>query len=228
MNDRGVSGLSLTVAGVTVSARPSAALWIAAHSALVIADAHFEKGSAYAAGGQLLPPYDTTETLSRLEVEIEALSPKMIVFLGDAWHDAAAEKRLAPAAASRIAALGQGRSLIWIAGNHDPAGPKGLPGEHCEELTLNGLRLVHEPGDGRSNGELAGHLHPCARVGGVGRRRCFVTDGQRMILPAFGAYAGGLNVRDEAIRNRLGPKKIAAVLGAGRVHAIPWKSLRGD
>jgi hypothetical protein len=224
----GPDGLSLVVSGVTVSARPSGALWIAAQGALVIADAHFEKGSAYAARGQFLPPYDTAETLARLEVEAEALSPKVIIFLGDAWHDGGAEARLAPAAAARIAALARGRTLVWIAGNHDPAGPKDLPGDRCETLPLDGLILVHEPSDGAGMGELAGHLHPCARVASVGRRRCFITDGLRMILPAFGAYAGGLNVRDPAIRGRLGPRRLAAVLGAGRVHPIPWRALRGD
>ena len=224
----GSEGLSLVVSGVAVTARPSGALWIAAQGALVIADAHFEKGSAYAARGQLLPPYDTTETVSRLEVEAEALSPRVIIFLGDAWHDGGAEARLASAAAMRIAALARGRTLVWIAGNHDPAGPEDIPGERCETLALDGLILVHEPGEAPAQGELAGHLHPCARVASVGRRRCFITDGQRMILPAFGAYAGGLNVRDPAIRGRLGPRKLTAVLGAGRVHAIPWRSLKGD
>lgn len=223
-----MSGLALDVAGAQVTARPSGALWIAAHGTLIVADAHFEKGSSYAARGQLLPPYDTADTLTRLEAETEALSPRTIIFLGDAWHDAEAETRLDPAAGIRIAVLARGRTIIWIAGNHDPRGPKDIPGDHCETLALDGLRLVHEPSDGPAPGELAGHLHPCARITGAGRRRCFITDGQRMILPAFGAYAGGLNVRDPAIRGRLGPRKVAAVLGAGRVHAIPWRSLKGD
>jgi DNA ligase-associated metallophosphoesterase len=224
-----LSDLTLQVAGAEVTARPSGALWIASQHILVVADAHFEKGSAYAARGQLLPPYDTAETLSRLESEADALNPNVIVFLGDAWHDAEAEFRLDPAAGERITALGRGRTLIWIAGNHDPTGPKDLPGERYQALGVGSLLLVHEPSDGAARGELAGHLHPCARVANVGRRRCFVTDSQRMILPAFGAYAGGLNVRDEAIRSRLiGPRKLAAVLGAGRVHAIPWGALKGD
>ena len=136
-------GLTLSVAGAAVTARPSGALWIAAHGALVVADAHFEKGSAYAARGQMLPPYDTAETLSRLEAEAASLSPRLIVFLGDAWHDAGAEDRLAPAAAARLLVLAIGRTLVWIAGNHDPAGPKAIPGDRCETLALDGLTLVH-------------------------------------------------------------------------------------
>jgi uncharacterized protein len=224
-----VSGLDLTIAGASVTARPSGALWLEAERALVVADLHLEKGSAFAARGQLLPPYDTAETLARLEGEVAALDPRLIVLLGDALHDGKAEERISPGDAARIGALARGRSLVWLAGNHDPAGPRGLPGETCENLTLNSLNLVHEPGARPARGEVAGHLHPCARVPGAGgRRRCFAADGERILLPAFGAFAGGLNVRDPAIRGLLGPKKLAAVLGAGRVHAIPWRRLEGD
>jgi len=224
-----VSGLALAIAGERVTARPSGALWIEAAGALVVADLHFEKGSSFAARGQLLPPYDTGETLVRLEAEVAALGPRLIVFLGDALHDCEAEARLAERDRRKIADLALGRELVWIAGNHDPAGPRDLPGECVDELALGAIRLVHEPAARSAAGEIAGHLHPCALVAGVGRRRrCFAADGERLILPAFGAYAGGLNVRDPAIRGLLGPKKLAAVLGAGRVHAIPWNRLRGD
>jgi DNA ligase-associated metallophosphoesterase len=224
-----VIGLALSVAGVEVVARPSGALWLASERALIVADLHFEKGSAFAARGQLLPPYDTAETLTRLEAEAAALEPRLVVFLGDALHDGEAEERLAPADAARIAALAGGRTLIWLAGNHDASGPRRLPGEMCDRLELGGLRLGHEPAARPARGEVAGHLHPCARVPGAGgRRRCFATDGERIILPAFGAYAGGLNVRDIAIRGLLGPRRLAAVLGGGRVHAIPWRRLGED
>ncbi|MGH7025267.1 MAG: ligase-associated DNA damage response endonuclease PdeM [Caulobacteraceae bacterium] len=215
------------MAGTEVMARPSGALWLEGLAALVIADAHFEKGSAFAARGQLLPPYDTGETLSRLEAEVVELAPRMIVFLGDAFHDGEAEARLCPRDAARIEGLSLGRTLVWIAGNHDREAPRGLPGECLAALSLGGLTLAHEPAARPAPGEIAGHLHPCASVAGAGgRRRCFATDGERVILPAFGAYAGGLNVRDPAIRGLLGPGRIAAVLGASGVHAIPWKALR--
>jgi hypothetical protein len=224
-----MSGLAIAIAGQRVIARPSGALWIEVEGALIVADLHFEKGSSFAARGQLLPPYDTSETLARLEAEVAALSPRLIVFLGDALHDGEAEARLAEGDRQRIVALAHGCELVWIAGNHDPAGPRALPGECMAELTLGLVRLVHEPAPRPAAGEIAGHLHPCALVPGAGgRRRCFATDGERLILPAFGAYAGGLNVRDPAIHGLLGPKKLAAVLGAGRVHAIPWRALRGD
>ena len=220
-----MSGLELAVAGVRVEARISGALWIAAQSSLVVADAHFEKGSAFAARGQLLPPYDTGETLARLEHEVEALTPRRIVFLGDAWHDCEADARLPPTYAQRFAALARGRTLVWIAGNHDAAAPRNLPGEAAERIELGALVLTHEPAEAHVHAELAGHLHPCAHVRGAGRRRCFAGDGGRLILPAFGAYAGGLNVRDPAIASRLGPRRYAAVLGRTRVHTVPWRAL---
>jgi DNA ligase-associated metallophosphoesterase len=221
----------IVVAGVEAVCRPAGALWLPAAAALIVADLHLEKGSSYAARGQMLPPFDTRETLGRLEAEAEALSPRLLIFLGDTFHDAAAETRLGAAEALRLAALARGRRLIWLTGNHDEAGPRNLPGEVADGLAIGGLRLTHEPAAGQSPGEVAGHLHPCARVRGRGgsvRRRCFVTDGERLILPAFGALAGGLNVRDEAFTHRLARPPLTAVLGAARVHAVGWASLRGD
>jgi DNA ligase-associated metallophosphoesterase len=219
------------LADAEVLCMPAGALWLQSEGALIVADLHLEKGSAFAARGQLLPPYDTGETLSRLEVEVDVLAPRLIVLLGDTFHDGGAEDRLCSRDAARVTALGQGRTLIWILGNHDPDGPRGIPGERLAALSLGGLSFIHQPAVVARSGEIAGHLHPCAKVAGVGgsvRRRCFVTDGRRMILPAFGAYAGGLNVRDVAIRGLLGASKLAAVLGRDRVHPVPWRALRGD
>ncbi len=224
-------GLEVTVAGTSAVLRPAGSLWIAAVGALVVADLHLEKASAYAARGQMLPPFDTRETLSRLEAEVAALRPATVVFLGDSFHDRDAEARLAPDDAGRLQALARGRDLVWITGNHDGEGPRRLPGACVPALTLGGLRLVHEPGAGESAGEVAGHLHPCARVrapGGSVRRRCFVTDGQRLVMPAFGALAGGLNIRHQAFRPLFSRKPLAGVLGRGRVHAVAWASLRDD
>ncbi|MFZ5670806.1 MAG: ligase-associated DNA damage response endonuclease PdeM [Pseudomonadota bacterium] len=224
-------GLAVAVNGEAAVLRASGALLLPAHGALVVADLHFEKGSAYAARGQLLPPYDTRETLSRLEREIADAAPALLVFLGDSFHDGAAEDRLDAEDAARLAALASGRRLAWVVGNHDADGPRALPGEVADELALGGLVLRHEPRAGRRPGEVAGHLHPAARVAGRGgrvRRRCFVTDGERLVLPAFGAYAGGLNVRDAAFSGLFAGPPLAAVLGAGRVHPIGWRSLVAD
>ncbi|MGN6556898.1 MAG: metallophosphoesterase, partial [Solirubrobacterales bacterium] len=111
--------LRMAVAGSEAMLRPSGALWLQAQGALVVADLHLEKGSSYASRGQMLPPYDTRETLGRLEAEVAGLDPRMLVFLGDTFHDGAAEARMEAADAERVNALGRGRSLIWVVGNHD-------------------------------------------------------------------------------------------------------------
>lgn len=231
LENRPCGGLATRLAGAAVVLRASGAMWVEDAGALIVADLHLEKGSAYATRGQLLPPYDTRETLRRLEAEVAATAPKLLVFLGDSFHDRRSEGRLAPDDAERLRALAAGRTLVWVVGNHDADGPQALPGEVADELELDGLKLRHEPQAGAQPGELAGHLHPCAKVaagGGTVRRRCFVTDGERAILPAFGAYAGGLNVRDPAFTGMFVRTPIAAALGAGRLHAVGWKSLRGD
>jgi len=219
------------VAQADVTLRPSGALWLAAERALAVADLHLEKGSAYARRGQMLPPYDTRETLGRLEAEVDRLDPRLLVFLGDSFHDGAAEARMDAADGARVVALARGRSLVWVVGNHDADGPRGLPGDTAAELSFCGLTLRHAPRSGAQPGEVCGHLHPAAKVRtprGSVRRRCFATDGERLILPAFGAYTGGLNVRDSAFGGLFARPPLAGALGRDRVHAIGWRSLAGD
>lgn len=221
----------MSVADTLVHLRPSGALWLEGPRTLVVADLHLEKGSAYAMRGQMLPPYDTAETLGRLEAEIAALVPARLVFLGDSFHDGLAVARLAARDAARLVAIARMLELVWIVGNHDADGPGGLPGMVADELRIEGLTLRHEPRAGYAAGETAGHLHPCARISGSGRsvrRRCFATDGERLILPAFGAYAGGLNLRDVAFAGMFVRAPLAVALGPQRAHALDWASLRGD
>jgi DNA ligase-associated metallophosphoesterase len=224
-------GLNTRLAGLDVVLRTSGALWLATQRTLVVADLHLEKGSAYASRGQMLPPYDTRETLGRLAAEVAALDPATVVLLGDTFHDRRSEDRLAPDDAARLVALAAGRTLIWVVGNHDADGPRRLPGEVADELTFGPLTLRHEPQAGPQRGEVAGHLHPAARVRaprGVVRRRCFITDGERLVLPAFGAYAGGLNVRDRAFAGMFVRDPLAGCLGPSRVRAIGWRQLTDD
>lgn len=184
-------GLRVALANVEVMLRWSGALWLERERTLIVADLHFEKGSSYAARfGQMLPPYDTRETLDRLDREITQLAPRRLIFLGDSFHDAAGEARLASDDYRRLEGLASGRELVWAVGNHDADGPRALPGDVIDEASLAGLTLRHEPLPGAQPGEVAGHLHPAAKVSSgraTVRRRCFVTDGARLVLPAFGA-----------------------------------------
>jgi hypothetical protein len=221
----------MSVASEEVRLRPSGALWLEASRTLVVADLHFEKGSSYAARGQLLPPYDTGETLRRLEAEVADMRPERLVFLGDSFHDRRALERISGRDIERLAALARACALTWIVGNHDVDGPGALAGETADEVVIGALVLRHEPRGGVQPGEVAGHLHPSARITALGRsvrRRCFVTDGERLILPAFGSYAGGLNVRDLAFAGMFARAPIVVALGPQRAQPVAWGSLLGD
>ena len=221
----------ISIAGAQLVADPAGAAWHEDARALVVADLHFEKGSAYAARGQFLPPYDTAATLARLAALILRYAPRLVVALGDSFHDARAGERMAACDYEALRALVQGRQWIWIAGNHDPAIPAGL-GELQSDFSLGPLTFRHEPLHGEANGEIAGHLHPAARVispAGSLRRRCFVSDGTRCVLPSFGAFTGGLNIRDKAFAPLFGARPIVAhVLGRARVFAVSAKHCAGD
>ena len=212
----------IAVAGVAATLDLSGAMYLCDHDTLVVADLHFEKGSSFARRGSLLPPYDTRETMGPLASAIERYRPGTVIALGDSFHDLDGPDRLVEEDRAALARLQAGRQWIWITGNHDRALPPSIGGDVVEELALGGLELRHEPVAGARR-ELAGHLHPVGKVvmrGRGVRRRCFVTDGERCILPALGAYAGGLNACDPAIRSLFPQGFTAHLIGEGRIFAI--------
>jgi uncharacterized protein len=203
---------------------PAGALYWPEQSLLVVADLHLEKGSAYAARRVFLPPYDTAATLARLAVLVAIYHPRYILALGDSFHDSWANTRIQPADREALLRLQSGRDWIWIAGNHDPHISTDLGGKCLDEAEFGGIAFRHEPHAEIIGHEIAGHLHPVARVLGAGgtiRRRCFVSDGHRCIMPAFGAYAGGLNWRDPAFATLFGGDgAFAHVMGRERVYKV--------
>jgi DNA ligase-associated metallophosphoesterase len=212
----------IDLAGMAATLDLSGALFLAAADALVVADLHLEKGSSFARRGQMLPPYDTRETLRALAETIDRFAPRTIVALGDSFHDLGGPDRLSPDDRAALGRLQAGRRWIWITGNHDRALPDQIGGEVLGEMALGSLTLRHEPTPGAAD-EIAGHLHPVGKVvmrGRAVRRRCFLTDGRRCILPAFGAYAGGLNVCDAAFKPLFPNGFTAHLLGDGRLFAI--------
>jgi DNA ligase-associated metallophosphoesterase len=217
------------VMGVVMEVFPEGVLWWADSRLLVVADLHLEKGSSFARRGQLLPPYDTVETLARLSRIVDRLRPAAVICLGDSFHDAQGAERLPEAARDTLRVLQSGREWYWVAGNHDPLAPASLGGMPVDELAIGALRFRHEPRLAGAEGEIAGHLHPCARVQGRGRsvrRRCFVGDGYRLILPAFGAYTGGLDVLDQAYDGLFARGTFRAfMLGEDRVYPVSRRAL---
>ncbi len=212
----------VTVADIGFVADFSGALFWEQQSLLVVSDLHLEKGSSFAARGVLLPPYDTVATLSRLAAVIARHDPRQVIALGDSFHDRDAHARLSGPDREALAALQMRRNWIWISGNHDPALPTNLGGVVATEVAIGPIVFRHEPTG--ASGEIAGHLHPKARVPTRGRsieRRCFASDGERAVMPAFGAYTGGLSIRDAAFARIFGsPGFMAHVLGDNRVHAF--------
>lgn len=184
---------------------PSGAIYWPSRNMLIVSDLHLEKGSAAAARGRLLPPYDSRATLDRIALLMRHYSPKIMLALGDSFHDADGAHRLAPAEAARLSAMGRQSHFIWVLGNHDAALPASLPGEICAQWSDGPLVFRHEAASAAVQGvaELSGHYHPKATVpvrGAAVTRPCFITDGhRRLILPAFGAYTGGLDVAHPTI-----------------------------
>jgi DNA ligase-associated metallophosphoesterase len=213
---------SIEIAGVKMLADLSGALFWKEQSLLVVSDLHLEKGSSFAARGVLLPPYDTVATLGRLASAVARHNPRTVIALGDSFHDRTAHERLSAADREALAALQARRDWIWISGNHDPALPSDLGGTIATEVAIGPIVFRHEPTG--ALGEIAGHLHPKARVATRARwleRRCFASDGERVVMPAFGAYAGGLSIRDDAFARIFASTAfIAHVLGDLRLHAI--------
>ncbi|MGJ3233016.1 MAG: ligase-associated DNA damage response endonuclease PdeM [Oceanicaulis sp.] len=222
----------MSVNGAELLADISGAALDLATGTLLVADLHFEKGSAYAAKGQFLPPYDTRATLKALAAAIRRLKPARVVALGDSFHDLGADGRIHGDDARALAALvASVEDWLWIEGNHDPEPPARFGGRTAHEARLGPLTLRHEPQAGAQPGEVAGHLHPCARVAVRGRalrRRCFATDGSRLVLPAFGAFTGGLNVCDTAWADIFPARPTAWMIGREQVYPVCGTRLRGD
>lgn len=218
------AGGTFSLAGERVVADARGVLFFPEISLLTVSDLHLEKGSAFARRGSMLPPYDTAATLLRLQSIIADYDPKLVISLGDSFHDGWGAERLPEIFRSQIDALAVGRQWFWIAGNHDPDAPANLPGESVRELRIGALSFRHEPSALPIDGEIAGHLHPCARIvqrGRSVRRRCFATDGHRMIMPAFGSYTGSLNVLDRAYAALFRWERFFAyMIGRDRVFAI--------
>jgi DNA ligase-associated metallophosphoesterase len=221
---------TIAVAGVALVADCAGALYWPEESLLAVADLHLEKGSSYATRGVLLPPYDTAATLARLGALIARYAPRVVVALGDSFHDGDGPGRVSNDDRDTLVGLQRGRDWFWIAGNHDPEPVRGLGGTSIEALALGPLTFRHTP-SGDEN-EIAGHLHPVARVNGRGRtvsRRCFATDRKRLVMPAFGAYTGGLNVRNRAFADVFGTLAFTAhMLGVGRLYAIAARRCVSD
>jgi uncharacterized protein len=233
------SGAEITVAGVPLVADLAGALYWPDEGALIVSDLHLEKGSAFAVRGILMPPYDTAATLEALGSVIARYAVRMVIALGDNFHDGGGPARLAATDRAQLHELQRGRDWVWIAGNHDPDPGEGIGGVFARALALGPLSFRHEPTEGgragsrgesfgescgETFGEISGHLHPAARIHQRGRtqtRKCFATDGERLVMPAFGAFTGGLNIRNAAFLKVFGALGFTAhLIGQRRLYSF--------
>ncbi len=218
-----VAAPAITVCGERVLLDTSGAVYWPRTQTLIVADLHFEKASSFARGGTFLPPYDTLKTLRDLARAAKRFEAKRIVALGDSFHDAKAGERVLENEKSAFAAFDQ--DFVWIRGNHDPELPDWVTGLVTEEMADAPFLFRHEPQPAPAPGEMAGHLHPVAIVRIKGRRfrrRAFISDGTRIVLPAFGALTGGLDVLDPAFQPVF-PGPFHAFM-IGRQTIVPVKS----
>lgn len=219
----GMAGQDIAIAGTGFVADRSGALYWPAERLLVVADMHLEKGSSFARFGALLPPYDSAATLAKLADVVVRYKPRRIISLGDSFHDGDGANRLSDQDRAALRLLQRGCDWIWIAGNHDPDPAAEIGGIFSTAVTIGPFVFRHEPTAG-PEAEIAGHLHPVAQVSARGRtirRPCFASDGRRAVMPAFGVYTGGLNIRDRAFAGLFQALDFTAhVLGRRRLYAV--------
>lgn len=216
---------AFTFAGCALLALPSGGLFWPDAGLLVVSDLHLGKSARLARrGGGLLPPYETSETLARLDADIETHAPRSVICLGDSFDDMEAQGELAEADRLWITRLMAGREWIWAEGNHDP-GPGQIGGTHRAEVTIGALTFRHEAApDARA--EVSGHFHPKARLAGQAAPCFLVSDPDRLILPAYGRYTGGLSCDAPPLAALMGAGALAILTGQ-RALAVPYAAALG-
>jgi len=213
------------LAGERLMLDPAGLLAWPARRLVAVADLHLEKGSAFAAAGRFVPPYDTRETLDRLRLALRRWRPARLIALGDSFHDVEGALRLPTTDAALLRRTLEGMEVVWVLGNHDPVAPPGLPGVAVAEWTEGAFLFRHQARPGTVLGvEVSGHFHPKAtmptRCGGI-TRPCFVADARRLLLPAFGAYTGGLDATDPAVAGLFPRGARLFLLGPDRLYSMP-------
>ena len=216
--------VSLSFAGETLTPQPCGALHWPAQDALLVADLHFEKASAFDKRGQLLPPYDSADTLNWLIDTIEKTAARRIFCLGDSFHDSGGPDRLPPGPRAALRSLTTSLDWLWITGNHDDDTAASIGGRVMAEAKIGPLTLRHQAIPTDSAPELSGHFHPKIAVTARGRRivrRCFAVSSTKIILPAYGAFTGGLFLTDPAFTAAMPGPITAYVPEAGQLLRFP-------
>jgi DNA ligase-associated metallophosphoesterase len=168
-------------ASVDLCALAEGGLYHRASKSLLLADLHLEKASSYAVRGQMLPPYDSIETLRRVAALVERTDAAALYCLGDSFHDRGGAARLPDEALGLLGLLTARLRWTWIVGNHDRTLSDPLGGHVVAEAELQGLILRHEADPEERRPEISGHYHP-----------------------KFGVLTGGMDAADPAILDTVG------------------------
>ncbi len=216
--------VALSFAGETFVPQPCGALFWPARGALLLADLHLEKASFYGVHGQFLPPYDSFDTLTCLIDAVEATRATRVICLGDSFHDTGGAARLPDAALATLRRLAHDLDWLWLTGNHDDGSAGVLGGRVAAEAQIAGIHLRHEAVPGAAEPEISGHFHPKLRLKLRGRRvvrRCFALTPTKIVLPAYGALTGGLDVADPDFARAVGGPLAALVATRARLLRFP-------
>jgi uncharacterized protein len=221
---------TIVLGGLHLVPHHSGALFVPEFNTTIIADLHLEQGTSLARRGLYVPPYDTAISLNVLQQVLAETKPQQVIFLGDTFHDAQADQRLEANHIEKLNALTKHFKTYWICGNHDPEPPKNIGGTAAQTMLLGAINLRHVPTQNLENEfEIAGHLHPGCGVNQRGRRiygKCFISDERRLIMPAFGAYTGGLNISSDAFAGLFNKKAAQALMiGSTALHRFPAAKL---
>ncbi|MES2497249.1 MAG: ligase-associated DNA damage response endonuclease PdeM [Pseudomonadota bacterium] len=209
---------------VDLCALPEGGLFHAASGSLLLADLHLEKASSYAARGQMLPPYDSIETLRRVAALVERTGAQALYCLGDSFHDRHGIARLGDEARGLLSYLTARTRWTWIVGNHDRSFTDPLGGDVVAEAEMAGLRLRHEADPTDPRPEISGHYHPKYKVTLRGRRvsrPCFVAGRTKLILPSFGVLTGGMDAADPVILRTVGREARALIAVQEKLLGFP-------
>lgn len=222
----------ISICGTAFRAHVSGALYWPSENALIVADLHLEKASSYASRGTFLPPYDSRDTLMSLAEVIDHYEAETVIALGDSFHDAEGGDRLSEDDRETLSIMQQGVEWIWITGNHDETISRSVGGHVRDQIRLGGVDLRHIPSSTAATHEIAGHMHPAAKLALHGytiRRPCFIGNGLRLILPAFGSFTGGLNILSDAFEPMFRNDGFSVwMMGQEGLYPVAPRLLKGD
>ena len=221
----------ITLKGAVLHLYPDGTLYWPDERLLIVSDLHLEKAAAQSKAGPL-PVYDTPQTLADLEGALARAPVETCILLGDSFHNEEVALRLPQEARHFFDQLASDRRLLWILGNHDPSLPEFLPGRAAQSISLGPLSFCHIATMSdlpTGTAEISGHYHPKARLKLRARQlsgKCFIQDDQRLILPAFGWFTGGLNILDPAISTLFAGQKLVHFCHGTKIVSLPYDKRR--